>query len=213
VTTDRSPNSLSSRIAVGLSKIALALKSYSWQDASQQGLTPTQGQILTVLRSKGKNGMRLSAIAEELAVTAASASDTVTALVEKELVQKTKAVDDGRAIAIFLTVKGERVASQVLDWPDFLLEVVSELSEIEQEVLLRGLLKTIALLQQKKQISINRMCINCQFFRPNIHPNSELPHHCTFVDAAFGDRDLRLDCTEQIPAAPEIAAKNWQEFY
>jgi DNA-binding Lrp family transcriptional regulator len=157
--------------------------------------------------------MRLSAIAEELAVTAASASDTVTALVEKELVQKTKAVDDGRAIAIFLTVKGERVASQVLDWPDFLLEVVSELSEIEQEVLLRGLLKTIALLQQKKQISINRMCINCQFFRPNIHPNSELPHHCTFVDAAFGDRDLRLDCTEQIPAAPEIAAKNWQEFY
>jgi len=34
-------------------------ESQSWQDAGQQGLTPTQGQILALLIDKGA-GMRLS---------------------------------------------------------------------------------------------------------------------------------------------------------
>jgi DNA-binding MarR family transcriptional regulator len=212
VTIEQTPNPLSSRVATGLSKIGLALKSHSWQDAGQQGLTATQGQITIVLRSKGTNGMRLSAVAEELAVTPATASDAVTALVDKGFVQKTRAIDDGRAIAISLTAKGREIAAQIIDGSDFLLEAVNELSELEQAVILRGLIKIIGKLQQKQQISVNKMCLNCQFFRANTYPNSDRPHHCTFVDAPFGDRELQIDCSEQIPAAPEIETKNWQVF-
>jgi hypothetical protein len=143
--------------------------------------------------------MRLSAIAQEIAVTAATASDAVTTLVEKGLVQKTKAVDDGRAIAISMTPQGQQVAKQVSDWPDFLLDAVSEMSQTEQEIFLRGLIKMIRKLQQQGQISVARMCVNCQFFRPNVYTNSDLPHHCEFVDAPFGDRNLQIDCPDQIP--------------
>lgn len=198
VTTDPSPNSLQHRVAVGLSKIGLALKSHSWQDAGQQGLTPTQGQILTILRSKGTIGMRLSAVADELAVTSATASDAVKTLVEKGLVQKTKAADDGRAIAISMTPQGKQMAEQVADWPDFLIEAVSELSEAEQEVFLLGLIKMVRKLQQQQQISVGRMCVNCQFFRPNMYPHPGQPHHCQFVDAPFGDRDLQIDCPDHV---------------
>jgi len=190
--------SLQQRVAVGLSKIGLMIKSHSWQDAGPQGLTPTQGQILTVLRSRGTVGMRLSAVAGELGVTAATASDAVTTLVEKGLVQKTKAIDDGRAISISLTAKGQQIALQVADWSDFLLDAVSELSEMEQEVFLRGLIKMILKLQEQKQISVARMCVNCQFFRPNVYADAENPHHCNFVDAPFGDRDLQVDCSDQV---------------
>jgi len=62
-------------------KTGLALKSQSWQNAEQQGLTPTQGQILALLIDKGDAGMRLSEVAKHLAVTAAAASDAVTSLI------------------------------------------------------------------------------------------------------------------------------------
>lgn len=51
-------------ILIGLEKIGLALKSQSWQDAGQQGLTPTQGQILALLIDKGKAGMRLTEVSK-----------------------------------------------------------------------------------------------------------------------------------------------------
>jgi DNA-binding MarR family transcriptional regulator len=203
---------LGQRVIIGLSKIGLALKSHSWQDAGQHGLTPTQGQIIASLRSKGETGMRLTAIANELGVTAATTSDAVTTLVEKGLVQKTKAIDDGRAIAISLTTQGKTVAAQVADWPDFLLDAVSELSEIEQEVFLRGLIKMIRKLQEQRQISVARMCVNCQFFRPKMYADSERPHHCNFVDAPFGDRELQLDCPDQVAADFKTAQQNWDLF-
>jgi DNA-binding MarR family transcriptional regulator len=208
VTTNPPQNSLQQRVVIGLSKIGLALKSHSWQDAGQHGLTPTQGQILVLLRSKGSSGMRLSGVAIELGVSAATTSDAVTTLVEKGLVQKTKAIDDGRAITILLTPQGQQAAEQSSGWSDFLLDAVSELSETEQEVFLRGLIKMIRKLQEQKQISVARMCINCQFFHPNIYPNSDQPHHCSFVDAPFGDQKLQLDCPDQITAELTTTQKN-----
>jgi hypothetical protein len=38
------------------------------------------------------------------------------------------------------------------------------------------------------------------------------PHHCDYLDAAFGDRDLRLDCPEQVDAAPEQRDLAWRRF-
>ena len=202
--------SLEQRIIVGLSKIGLALKSRSWQDAGQKGLTPTQGQILALLRFKGAGGMRLSVLANELGVSAATSSDAVTTLVEKGLVQKCKAVDDGRAIAISLTTQGQQSAAQASDWPDFLLDAVGELSEAEQEVFLKGLIKMIRKLQDQKQISVARMCVNCSFFRPNVYDNVDHPHHCAFVDAPFGDQQLQLDCPDQIAAESTTVQQNWK---
>lgn len=209
MTKDLPQDSLQLRVVVGLSKIGLALKTHSWQDANQHGLTPTQGQILALLRSNRLSGMRLSAIANELGVTAATTSDAVTTLVEKGLVQKNRAIDDGRAIAVSLTPQGQKVVEQVADWSDFLLDAVSELSETEQEIFLRGLVKMIRKLQEQGQISVARMCVNCQFFRPNMYADSDRPHHCNFVDAPFGDRQLQLDCTDQIETDLKTAQQNW----
>jgi DNA-binding MarR family transcriptional regulator len=212
VTPDLTQTSLPQRVVIGLSKIGMALKSHSWQNAAQHGLTPTQGQILALLRSKGTAGMRLSTVAHELGVSAATTSDAVTTLGEKGLVRKAKAVDDGRAIAISLTPQGQQMAERVADWTDFLLDAVSELSEVEQEVFLHGLIKMIRKLQEQKQISVAQMCVNCQFFRPNLYEDADHPHHCDFVDAPFGDRDLQLDCPDQAAAESTTAQQNWERL-
>ena len=201
------------RVIAGLAKISLALKSQAWQDASTRGITPTQGQILTLLSAHGNSPMRLSEIANGLAVTPATASDAVSALVEKGLVEKSKASDDARAIAIALTAQGRQKAESIASCSDFLLVAIEHLSTEEKKVFLQILLKTIRNLQERGQIPISKMCINCRFFQPNIHPDPDRPHHCAFVDAPFGNRDLRLDCPEQVAARPETAARNWQAFH
>jgi len=198
-------------ILIGLAKIGMALKSQSWQDAYQHGLTPTQGQVLTLLLTDGQLGLRLSEVAKPLGITAAAASDAVTALVDKGLAQKVRSPKDGRAIVITLTGTGIQVAQHTSGWADFLLGAVDELSPEEQAVLLRGLTKLLRRLQEQDHLSA-RLCVTCRFFQPNRHTGRTAPHHCAFVDVAFGDRQLRLDCHDHATANLETARENWQQF-
>jgi DNA-binding MarR family transcriptional regulator len=202
-------SSIEQHILIGLSKIGVALKSQFWQDAGQQGLTPTQGQILTLLLDKA---LRLSDIANYLSVSAATASDAVSTLVDKGLVQKVKSPHDGRAIAITLTATGEKSAKQTSTWSDFLLKTVDELSKEEQVVFLKSLVKMIRKLQENGQVSVANMCVTCSFFQPNRYDDSDYPHHCGLVNAPFGDRHLRINCPEQVPADFRTSKQNWALF-
>jgi DNA-binding MarR family transcriptional regulator len=206
---DASDLNTAQNISIGLAKIGLVLKSQSWQDAGQQGLTPTQGQILALLVDKS---LRLSDIANNLSVTAATASDAVTTLVDKGLVQKVKSPSDGRAIAITLTAAGVKAAKKTSSWDDFLLNTVDELTEEERAIFLHGLIKIIRKLQENGQISVANMCVNCTFFQPYRYDDVEYPHHCGLVNSPFGDRHLRINCPEQIPADRKTETQNWQ-FY
>ncbi|NET35305.1 MAG: winged helix-turn-helix transcriptional regulator [Cyanothece sp. SIO1E1] len=193
---------ITQRVITGLSKIGMALRSQSWQGAESQGLTPTQGQILAILRSHPENGIRLSEVAKGLATSSATASDAVSALVKKGLVSRTQAADDRRAIAIRLTPAGQTQAEQAATWPDFLLSAVEALSEEEQTIFFRGLTKMIRKLQEQGKIPTSRMCVTCKYFQANVYDDQDRPHHCGLVDAPFGDRDLRLDCPEHETKSP-----------
>jgi DNA-binding MarR family transcriptional regulator len=195
---DTGADSTEQSILIGLSKVSLALKSQSWQDAGAHGVSPTQAQILALLQSQGSEGLRLSEVAAGLAVTPATASDAVRVLDRKGLVQKKRSTEDARAISIVLTPQGQALAERTSCWSDLLLGAVDELSEPEQAVFLGGLIKMIRKLQESGQIPIAKMCATCRFFHPDLYPDSDTPHHCDFVNAPFGDRDLRLECHDQI---------------
>src|SRR5215217_4535619 len=187
---------LDRRVTTGLAKIGIALKQQAWAEAGGRGLTPTQGQVL----------------AEQLGVSAATTSDSVTALQRKGLVAKKPTAGDGRGVAVVLTPNGSREAATAAAWPDFLLEAVDELSIAEQATFLRALVAMIRTLQEKGRIPVARMCVSCRFFRPFQHDNPARPHHCAFVDAPFGDGELRLDCPDHQIAPADEADHNWQVF-
>lgn len=191
--------SLNRRISIGLEKISTVLKSQAWHDAGLQGLSPTQGKILALLYDRSPVGVRLSEVAEVLEITSPTASDAVAVLKKKGLVDKQRSTEDARAISITLLSKGKEQAEQVVEWSNFLLPAIDELTEIEQEIFLKELIKIIKKLQTQGYISVTRMCLTCQFFHPNQYLESQQPHHCGFVDGPFGDRDLRIDCPDQLP--------------
>ncbi len=196
-------------ITAGLAKLGLVLRHEAWQSRERTGLTPTQSQILALLR---RGPSRLGDLAEELAVSAATASDSLRVLTEKGLVAKERSPTDGRSLAAHLTPAGREAADGAGEWPDFLLEAVDMLDAEEQRVFLRALAKMIRSLQEQGRIPVARMCVSCRFFRPHVHPDPARPHHCAFVDEPFGGRELRLDCADQEPLPPDEAKALWDDF-
>lgn len=206
---DQNSEPLQQRIATGLSKMSMALKHQAWQEAGESGLSPTQAQILAIIADEPR---RPSDVAAQMAISLPTVSESVRTLVDKGLVKKVRDERDARATVLHLTARGRRAASEAMGWPDFLAAAVEVMSPAEQEVFFTGLIKMIRLLQERGQIPVSGMCVNCTHFRPHVYENSDRPHHCALVNAPFGARHLRLDCPEQTPAEDKTREANWQRF-
>jgi DNA-binding MarR family transcriptional regulator len=204
------PDAIAQRIASGLGRLALALKAKAWKGAADKGITPTQGEVLARL-ADAPHGTRLSDLAHQLGVSAPTASDAVSTLVAKALVEK-RAGEDKRSVTLKLTKEGKRLAARAADWTDFLVEAAETLDDHEREEFLVGLIKIIRALQEHGDISPQRMCVTCEHFRPHAHKDAANPHHCAYIDAAFGASSLRLNCADHNLAENDQREKSWNLF-
>lgn len=206
------PELLPGKLVTGLAKLGIAMRHHAWSRAGRRGLNPTQGQVLVLLRAAGGQGLRVSDLADRLAVATATVSDSVAALARKGLVTKQRDPADARAVAVFLTVTGQAEAEEAAGWPDVLLEAVRTLDGAEQAAMYRALLKTVRALQLRGRIPVSQMCVTCRFFRPYAHAGAPQPHHCALVDAPFGDAQIRLECPEHQAAPAQVAESAWAAF-
>jgi DNA-binding MarR family transcriptional regulator len=206
---DEHAEPLSTRIAAGLHKIGLAMKHQAWQQASDEGLSATQGQILAALATHGPlSGSELS---DRIGVTLPTISDSVRVLVDKGLLTKSPDPRHPRASLLTPSKKGARLGARAQSWPEFMASAVTELSADEQRAFFSGVVKMIRALQDQGLVPVTGMCVTCVHFRPNVHPGDR-PHHCALVDAAFGNDHLRLDCHEHAPAPIAQRAELWARF-
>ena len=195
-----------------MTQLGLAMKSQAWADAGERGLTPTQGQILALLKARGDTPLRVSQVAELLAISAPTASDSVRTLVKKGLIKKTRASADARAVALELTSEGRQEATRAASWPDFMLCAIRSLSENEQEELLLSVIKMLCVLAERGRIARQRTCICCRHFRPGFREGDARPHHCEALGAALANHQLRVDCQEHAPLEASATRRNLSIF-
>lgn len=187
-------NETASQIVSGLLQIATFARSRQWQSGQALDLTPTQIGILRVLADRGPT--QISKVGRFLGVTQATVSDAISALEAKGLVERKPDPQDARARLAHLTREGRTIASARHEVPEELVDAFSKGDERDRAGLLRGLTIAIRHLQDTGAIQPQRLCVTCRHFRPNVHADPAKPHHCAFVDAAFGDAQLRLNCGE-----------------
>ena len=198
-------------LASALRRLAQLAHTSSWDQWASQRLTPTQRKILELLASR-RESLTLSAVAQELGVTPATASDSLTALETKGLVKKRRSHVDGRALAIMLTTEGRRSVTALAALPDPLQSAFNALSPPEQEIFYRSAIKMIRGLQESGSLPVSRMCVRCRYFDPFRYPDSATPHHCHLVGAPFADRHLRIDCPDQEFNEREAQEALWVRF-
>lgn len=198
-------------LASALRRLAHLTHISSWDQWASQRLTPTQRKILEFLNLRSE-AVTLGAVAQDLQVTPATASDSIAALEAKGLVRKRRSHVDGRALAIQLTADGRKAVTTLSALPDPLQAAFKSLSDAEQEALYRSAIKMIRTLQETGMMPITRMCVRCKYFDPFRYPDSATPHHCHLVGAPFADRHLRIDCPDQVFNTEEAQQALWIRF-
>jgi len=199
------------RLREGIDRIAFVLRADLWTAAGEAGLNPTQAQVLSLLAGRPA-GLRPKDIAAHISVSAASISDTLGALVRKGLVRRDSDPNDARAALVRATPGGVRIGAEIAQATSRVATALASLSPAAQEALLLTQIALIRQLQIAGAIPLQRMCVSCRHFRPHAHPSAAKPHHCAFVNAAIGGRDLRLDCGEHEAADPVVQAATWTTF-
>lgn len=208
---DRLSAPLPLALAAALRRLAQLTHTASWDQWAAQRLTPTQRRILELLGSRHEN-LTLTAVARELGVTPATASDSVSALEAKGLVRKRRSLADGRALALMLTTEGRNSVTELAALPDPLQAAFGSLSGTEQEMLYRTAMKMLHDLQESGALPVSRMCVRCKYFEPFRHPHSPTPHHCSLVGAPLADRHLRIDCPEHEVCEATLQQALWHRF-
>lgn len=199
------------RIVEGLERIATALKSDDWVRAQAIGVNPTQLSILRTL--EGRNvGLSVKELSFQLGVSQPTVSDSILALERKALIEKRPDPADGRAVRIFITDAGMAAVHTAETAVGAVGQATALLDGADQEQLLVQIIAVIRQLQEQGSIPIQRMCVSCRHFRPYAHGDAARPHHCDFVDAAFGQQDLRIDCRDHETADPSVRAATWDGF-
>ncbi|MCA3283429.1 MAG: MarR family transcriptional regulator [Roseomonas sp.] len=195
----------------GFERIALVLRSDLWMASGKAGLNPSQAQALALLAERA-GGLRAKEIAAHLAVSPPTIADTLAALERKGLVARAPDPADARAMRVMLTDEGQKVGRALAQSKSQVTTALAMLSPDQQADLLLSQIRIIRSLQLAGAIPEQRICVSCRHFRPNAYPGAAQPHHCAFVNAAIGDRDLRLDCGEHEAADPSIQSANWMAF-
>lgn len=208
---DRLSLPLPQALAHALRRLGQLAHSISWDQWPARRLTPTQRRILDFLGTRHDN-ITLSAVARELGVTPATASDSVAALESKGLIRKRRSHLDGRALALMLTTEGRRSVTELAALPDPLQAACGALSDSEQEVSYRSAMKMMRDLQEAGLLPPSRMCVSCRYFDPLRSPKSATPHHCHLIGAALADRHLRMDCAEHDLADANTQQALWRRF-
>lgn len=212
VKTAEPDDAIVSRLREGLERLGAVSRTDAWAATGPDGLNPTQAQVLLYLADRDAGGARVKDIAAHLMITQPTATDSIAALERKGLALRHADPADARATRVRLTPAGRESIAALRAAPSALADALSGIPAADQSHLLRVMIRLIRQLQIAGAMPVQRICVNCRHFRPNIHADAESPHHCAFVDAAFGSRDLRLDCGDHETADPALQSANWMAF-
>lgn len=136
----------------------------------------------------------------------------MTSLTAKGLIEKSRSADDGRAVALRLSISGQVLANRISKATGFVMEAVDDLPAPTQPDLFAALLALIGKLQKTDDFPEIRACVTCEHFAANAHPGKAAVHHCWLVNAPLPVRLLRLDCPEHTQADPAAVNANWRQL-
>ena len=198
------------RIAEALARIGALTRAHEQHEAAAETLSALQARVLHALRRR--SGLRVGELAQELMVTYGTVSAAISSLEGKGLVRKSSDPQEHRAVVVELTRRGSAAARRAEGWGGELLEpAVAELRAPEAATLLASLLKLIEAFERQGLIAKTRMCLSCQYFQPGAGSGSR-PHYCALLEQAIGAQDLRVDCSDHVPAGAAQRQQAWKEF-
>ncbi|MBO9563474.1 MAG: MarR family transcriptional regulator [Niastella sp.] len=184
---------INSKVIASFAKLSEVFWVLLQTQAQRHGLSGTQLQLLLFIKFHPAPHQRKAAfMAREFHVTKATISDSIKALEQKGLIQRSNDVNDSRSFILSLTPKGVELAAAAENFTSPLDAGVDELPALQKELLLTSVFDLIYRLNQATIISTQRMCYNCRYYGGNRKDH----HYCNLLNQPLAVADLRLECPE-----------------
>lgn len=187
--------STESKIVASLERISQVFRVLLWQESIEHALSPIQVQVLIFLLYHSPEKRKVSYLADDFNLTKATISDTIKTLEQKGLVTKQSEPQDLRSFIIHLTSEGQNIASKTSFFSKEIFKPIDKLNEADKENLLLSLLDIIRHLNQSGIITIQRMCMTCQYY---ISGEEGQPPFCKLLHQNLYPKDLQIDCPEHV---------------
>ncbi len=182
---------LTSKIVVGLERIAETFRSLLWDHAKEIGLSPIQIQSLIYIAHHDISQATISLLASEFQVTKATMSDAIKRLVEKDFLRKIPSLSDKRTYTLKLTTSGKSIVKRTEHFANPLKDVVNRLGPNQQQEFYKAIYSVIHGAQKHGLINAQRMCFNCRFYR-----RKQNRHYCQYLKSMLATNEIRIDCPE-----------------
>ncbi len=187
---DHQNTSVESKIVASLERISQAFRVLLWNESKEFSLSPIQVQVLIFLLHHSDEKRKVSYLADEFNLTKATISDCVKTLEQKQLINKEYEPDDTRSFVIHLSAKGAGVAKKASFFATQIQIPIDRQNSSDKEKLLLSLLGIIHHLNKTGVITIQRMCLTCQYY------SSDKGHFCQLLNQKLARHELRVDCPE-----------------
>ena len=156
------------------------------------GLHPVQWEALRYLARANQFSNSPGALAKYMGATKGTVSQTVLALIKKNLVTKDARAGDSRSVALELTEQGAKLLSD-----DPLLELeksISALSDKTRKRFSKGVAEILAAEHVRANEPSFGSCKSCRFYRDGD------PDTCIKFNVDLKSADLKLICVEHVAA-------------
>ena len=164
---------------------------------ARHGINPAQWEALRYLARANRFSRTPAALADYLASTRGTVSQTLIALEGKGLVARQQSARDKRSVNVDLTDSGRRVLED-----DPLHDLARDLRKGNSD---EGLVTAVEVLRDALRRALRRnggrpfgVCHGCRHFEKNASGRGK--HHCALIDEPLSEADSALICTVQEPA-------------
>lgn len=190
---DQQNKSIDSRIIAALERISQAFRVLLWNEGKELSLSPIQIQVLIFLLYHSDEKRKVTFLADEFNMTKPTISDAIKSLEQKDLIRKDYEQNDTRSYIIHLTKKGKGIAERTAAFTNQIQVPINKLNTDDKENLLLSLISVIHHLNKTGVVTIQRMCLSCDHFKPGKGKQS---HFCKLLNKNIENSELRIDCPE-----------------
>lgn len=181
------------KVVITLEKISNVIKGLLWNVAKEEKVSPLQIQFLLYISSRGPKGVGVGDIAREFGLTDATASDSITTLMDKGFVIKERDQNDSRKVYVKLTKDGKELVKRARRWKEPIKSLLKEMKDEDKGKLLFLLMEVIKSLQDKGLIEEARVCLACEHFTER-DKDGEKIYYCTLTESELPLFALKVDC-------------------
>jgi DNA-binding MarR family transcriptional regulator len=181
-------------IILALHKLSHVFRGLLWRHTKSIGISPIQIQILIYIEQHRQNENRITNLARNFNLTAATVSDAVKSLEKKKLLRRTVSKTDRRKFLLSLTKSGKMLTERISNWQEPMLQQLSAFTHDTRRTVSTFLIQYIESLGNAKVLSDARTCYSCFYFEKIGNQELQIKHFCVFRQMPMKDFDLRLDC-------------------